>query len=120
KALGSKAEVVRVSACKALGDIGPDAKEATPDLILLLADPDVFRQAVLSLGKIGKPAVPALIKALDSPDDEVRRGAAMTLGHIGPQAEDAVPRLTDVSAKDLSPQVKAAASLALKRIQKGK
>jgi hypothetical protein len=46
-----------------------------------------------SLGRIGAPAVPELIRRLDSPDPELRRRAAAVLGRIGPDAALAVPQL---------------------------
>ena len=71
----------RASAARALGEIGPGAKEAVPALIKALDDQDgnVRRTAVDSLGAIGpdaKEAVPALISALLDPDPEVRARSA--------------------------------------------
>jgi len=45
------------------------------------------------LGQIAKPAVPALIEFLSDPDNDVRETAIIALGHIGPDAADAVSEL---------------------------
>ena len=61
----------RRNAAKALGEIGPGAKEV----------------------------VPALIAALKDKDKEVRTSAAFALGQIGPAAKEAVPAL-EAAARD--------------------
>lgn len=45
------------------------------------------------LGSIGKPAIPELIALLRNDDPGVRCTAARCLGHIGPDAEVAIPTL---------------------------
>lgn len=82
-----------------------------------------------SVGPYAKPAVPSLIKALDTfpggtpPLDgpqryyaDARWAAAETLGAIGSDAKDAIPALQK-SLKDPSEDVRAAAAAALKQIQ---
>ncbi len=49
--------------------------------------------AVGSLGAKAKPAVPALIRNLESEDAPVRFSSAIALGEIGPDAAEAVPAL---------------------------
>lgn len=66
---------------------------------------------------IGVGAVPALVKGLDAADDEARRAAAMTLGHIGPPAKDALPRLETVAEEDGSRRVREVAEIAVRRIK---
>ena len=52
-------------------------------------DPQVGKDAVLALGQIGTPAVPALIEALS--DENLRLYAVRALGQIGtPEAQKAV------------------------------
>jgi HEAT repeat protein len=46
-----------------------------------------------SLGRIGGPAVPALLEVLNGPDRDMRVCAASVLGKIGPAARAAVPAL---------------------------
>ena len=71
-----------------LGEVGPAAKSAVPDIIPLLGDegPVIRRQAAMTLGEIGpaaKNAVPALIKSLDDKEAAARFAAAYALGKIG-------------------------------------
>ena len=69
-------------------------------------------EAVAHLGVI---AVPALAEALKSKDKDIRRGACMALGAIGPQAAPALPelkRLLDEPGYDISLE----AERAIKRI----
>ncbi len=48
----------------------------------------------LGLGPFGKSAVPALVDALGTSDEDVRRCAIHALGDIGPEAATALPALT--------------------------
>lgn len=89
---------MRQTAVFALGRIGP---AAVPALIQTLRNPDpnLRRQAVDTLSRIGPEAaaaVPDLIHALSDPDPLVRRTAARALGQIGPAAADSVPALIRV------------------------
>jgi len=89
----------RRDAAWTIGNNGPAAAAAVPELIKLLSDSDsdVRRSVVEALGKIGEPAVPALIVALNDIDLNVGQNAADTLGKIG---EPAVPALIE-SLKDI-------------------
>ena len=82
---------VRACVAYGLGEIG--AEEAIPGLVHLLADdsPLVCRVAADSLARIGAPAVPALIDALQSEMVLTRAGAARALSFIQPQ--EAIPAL---------------------------
>ena len=76
-------------ACLALGEIGPDAKAAVPQLANLESreEPEVRLQALVALGQIGhaaKPAVPQVVKTLTGDKSAgVRYAAAFALGQIG-------------------------------------
>jgi len=80
---------VRIAACTALGQIGDPS--AVPALIASLDDRDISEAVTNALVQIGKPAVLALIEALTSPSNRVRRAACTALGEIGDP--DAVPAL---------------------------
>jgi HEAT repeat protein len=93
-------------AARAIGQIGPPAREAVPLLVEAIGatSVDVRRPAIDALGRIGpdaRDAVPAIIKEVDLPKDHVnyaplayfRRLAARALGRIGPDAAEAVPVL---------------------------
>jgi HEAT repeat protein len=94
---------VRLEAAKALGQIGPTAREAVPSLAEALKDSEVAlrRESALALGLIGcgaGAAVSALAGALRDEDAVVRRRAAVALGEIGPIAKGAVLRLVKALA----------------------
>ena len=95
-------EEVISEAAKALGKIGPEAKDAVPALINVLNYEygNVKQYAAEALGNIGsevKGTIPALIKVLKNEyeDSDVRKSAARALGKIGPTAKDAVPVLVE-------------------------
>lgn len=101
-------------------DEPPAAPESVlPTLVSLLDDqnPEIRRTAALSLGKFAAPeTVPDLVLALDDPDSTVRRYGVWALGNMGEasldQAGDAVVEMLE----DPSPDVKAAAALALGKL----
>lgn len=82
---------VRACAAHGLGELG--VAEAVDGLVRRLADssPFVCRVAADSLARIGAPAVPALIAALQEGQTLTRIGAARALSLIQPQ--DAIPAL---------------------------
>jgi len=110
----------RAAAARILGELGPKAKDAVPDLQAALADPDkeVRRSAARSLGDIGpasKSAVPTLGKALKDADPQVRQSAAYALGRIG---DPAARPFLEAAKKDTNESVKRAAKEALKTLKK--
>ncbi|GMQ80133.1 MAG: hypothetical protein BMS9Abin04_077 [Planctomycetia bacterium] len=72
-----------------LGQMGPEAKEAVPQLISVLRrpEPEVRKEALVTLGQIGPAAaaaVPEIARILEQDEVEaVRFGAAFALGRIG-------------------------------------
>jgi HEAT repeat protein len=104
---------VRRSAVRAWLRIGPDPQVATTLLAKVLkdADPAVRTGALEILAVIGKPAVPALIKALKQ--EQVAYWACLALAEIGPPAASAAPCLADVLKTDARPEVRREAVLAL-------
>jgi HEAT repeat protein len=74
---------MRYWAAESLGNFGPPAREAVPDLIEALKDPEpmVRMGAAYALGEIGPTpeAVATLKQALKDPDQKVREGAAYAL-----------------------------------------
>lgn len=79
---------VRVFAARALGEIGPAAKAAIPELTASLNDPDpiVRKEAASALGKFGREAMPAMaaIHRVQKIDDnpQVRVAAEQALVQI--------------------------------------
>lgn len=89
-----KNAALREQAAVILGDMGPKAARAVPDLIQSLSMKN--GQAAIALAKIGEPAVPAVGKALDEAlrtKAETRVPLASALRSIGPGAADAAPVL---------------------------
>ena len=79
----------------AIAYVGPEAAAALPEMEKVLSDPDekVRNNTIQALGMMKAPAVPVLIKALNSKYIDVIEQAAEELGNIGPEAKDAVPEL---------------------------
>ena len=75
-------------------------------------DPDVRWMAVWALAKVGGPAVPAMLQALQGPEKIVRQSAANALGWIADPA--GVPALLAVR-KDPDADLRRAAAEALTR-----
>src|SRR5438128_1594838 len=71
--------------------------------------------ALAELGPGAKDAVPALMKALEDPEEDVRRRIPYALGKIGPAAKTAVPALI-ARLKDESGEVRYWSALALGQI----
>jgi HEAT repeat protein len=91
---------VTVAAVHALGRIGPEANSTVPRLAARLhpgTNPSIVRSsAATALGRISRcpeRAVPALIQALEDPDENVRQSAMRALAAFGPHAKTAVPAL---------------------------
>jgi HEAT repeat protein len=86
---------------------------------LLDPAPGVQTNTVLALSSGGAEAVPVLIDLLHGDrgtgETEVRLEAALALGHMGPEAEPAVPALTEALG-DPSADLRLAAAEALARV----
>ena len=99
KALDDDEEQVFFWSVTALANLGPDANEATPELIKRLRRSDrryrdqVRLRVVTALTRIGPAAVPQLIDALGNESESIRSGAARVLGNMGSAAHEASPRL---------------------------
>jgi HEAT repeat protein len=107
----------RVQAAMGLADFGPLAEPAVPDLVAALGstDEDLRLNAAIALGKVGKAAVPALRKLLDSSDKDARFYAIWALGWVGPDARECTPALIAAMA-DKDPAIRRKAAYALGRI----
>ena len=91
----------------ALGEMGPDARAAVPELVSVLRLSPwrgfaIRWHVVDTLGKIGpdaKPAILELAKILRNREEELglRESAAEALGDIGCDTPDAVNALSDVA-----------------------
>lgn len=75
------------------------------------------KAAAVALASVGKSAVPALTKALDHADSEVRGAAVFALGLIGKDASEAKARLQTIAEKDENSNVRDAAAFALDALE---
>ncbi len=123
KALAGGDPHIRAAAARALGWIGPDAKEAAPALIETLGkNPAVPVRVAAAAALVGiAPESAAAHKALAGAlaDDHygVRIGAAEALGQCGPAAATTITAL-EKAFEDKRVEVRRAAALALGRIGK--
>jgi hypothetical protein len=90
------ADLRRVSAVVCVGDFGPAARDAVPDLIKALKgyDPVVYNPAISALGKIHSDpdtVIPLLITCLDN--SGLSNEAAFALAGYGGLANAAVPKI---------------------------
>jgi HEAT repeat protein len=114
--------LVRELAVESLGEIGPKASAAVPDLIPLLAhDPSVkvrvrAADVLARLEPSGKAIVEPLTGALGDVRPSVRQMAAQSLGTIGPAARSALPVLIDRLNTDTDDDVRSVAAEALGKV----
>ena len=117
-------------AAQALGQMGPEAKDAIPLLVRALQSPslEVRAFAVDALGRIAsepQTVVPAILAEVDLPKEHInyaplapfRRLAARALGRFGPKAAAAVPVL-EKALQNEDPLYRVQAALALWKIAK--
>ena len=101
--LNDPSEVVRGSACMALGELGPVAEKAVPQLAARLEDTDVRVQGFATTALVtieGSEAIravrqrmPALVRQLGSVSPSERGSAAFLLGTMRQEAAEAVDEL---------------------------
>ena len=115
KQLQAKDSETRTAAVAAIAKL--DAKVAVPALVRLLAmpDEDVRVHTALALGEIGAAAVPALKEALADPHEVVRFYAVWALGLAGPAAQAATPALLR-ALHDEDEEVRCKAAFAVGRV----
>lgn len=121
KALTNSTPQIRSIAANYLGLSQCYPEIVVPALIRALKDPDpeVRRMAASSFGGIYKKesatVVPALIETLDDPDSGVRKWTVRRLGHHGPSAKAAIPKLIKL-LKDAPSDLEKEINTALKAI----
>ena len=103
-----------------LSRLGPEARDAVPELIPLLksSTPLTRQNAALALAAVGLDAgaaIPALTEALKDPEWAIRRQAAIALGAIGPSAKPALATLKRLES-DAQKPVREAAKQAREKI----
>jgi HEAT repeat protein len=84
RALHNRDPAVQYQAVEALGELAnPVATDALMGALVGDQYSGIRWKAAEALARIGPPAVPKLIMALENPDEDVRWKAAITLGEIG-------------------------------------
>jgi HEAT repeat protein len=78
---------------------------------------DLARQ-VRKLGARSKPLIAELILMLGSKNLYIRECSAVALGEIGPDANEALPKLKELAAGDDNPQIRKYAAEAAKKIER--
>ncbi|MBU0609344.1 MAG: HEAT repeat domain-containing protein [Armatimonadetes bacterium] len=120
-ALADKHMVVRWTAARVLGLIGPKAKDAVPALAAALPTSEWYAQveiawALAQMGPAARDAVPALLATLSKTRNVwVQRAVVAALGEIGPEAREALPALRAAS-QDPNGFVRVAAAAALYQV----
>jgi HEAT repeat protein len=106
---------VRSHSVDSIGDFGPEAESAIPDLANLLKDKALARHAVAALMHVGPAALPTFEQALSSPDMQMRTVAMSALASMGDKARGQAPKIVPM-LKDKDPAVRIAAAEVLWRI----
>ncbi len=93
------------------------AQESVPEIIKVLDNPAASADDKMAasrrlrgLGTAAAPAVPALIRMLDSPNERIRDSAVSTLGRLGAVAKPALAAMRRMAASDPSPQLRSVAT----------
>ncbi|MDD4888784.1 MAG: HEAT repeat domain-containing protein, partial [Phycisphaerae bacterium] len=89
---------IRLSAVRALAEIGPPATPAARKLANLLKDKDRWVRhcsawALVQIGPADKTLIPALLDAISDADKDTRSYAIIALAKMGPEARSAAPAL---------------------------
>jgi HEAT repeat protein len=104
------------AAARALGAIGPAAKQAVLSLLRSLADTNSHARAEAGLALLlihAEPqlVVPALMNCLSDPHSDMRALSVQALGAFGADAQPAVPALIEIYEKNTADSLEAATSL---------
>ena len=118
QALNGEDSAQRAGAAKALGGMGPAAKEAIPALVSNLShsDNDVQRETVDALALIGPETKPLVIQSLAGKEPRERSAAALTLAGMGRFAEDAAPAMFEQLGKETDSTVRISLLTSLSKV----
>ena len=113
----ASASQVRATAAWVLRRMGPEAGEATPELLRALDDREtsVARLAEYALGAIGEPALPGLCEAVESRGRARRLAALRLIRQLGSSAVSARPVVVR-ALQDSDLEIRLAAAEALWRM----
>jgi HEAT repeat protein len=118
ESLNAEDSGMRAGAAKALGGMGPVAKEAIPSLVSNLkhGDNDVQREVVEALALIGADAKPAVVQALSAKEARERMASAMTLAGMGRAARDTARAMFEQLGKESDLAVRVSLLAALPKV----
>jgi HEAT repeat protein len=120
QALDDPDPAVQEPVIEALGHIGVLARAAIPKLVKARKNPKLHDAANQALIQVAKADVGPLIKALKNADGiQERLELIDLLGKIGPDAEEAIPALSDLATNANLRSTREAAAKALEQIRKG-
>lgn len=104
----------RLRCARAVGRLGPSARETVPVLMAVVHDPDasVREAAAQAIGLMGAEFLPQLVQLLHHNDKYVRRHAVWALGKFGPKARPALPDLCE-ALRDTDPRTATGAAQSL-------
>jgi HEAT repeat protein len=121
QALDDPDPTVQEPVIEALGHIGVLARAAIPKLVKVRKNPKLHDAANQALIQVAKADVGPLIKALKNAEGiQDRLELIDLLGKIGPDAEEAIPALTDLASNANLRSTREAAAKALEQIRKGR
>jgi HEAT repeat protein len=89
----SDAESERYKAALAITILGPQARDAVPELAKMLNNPELSSDAGAALAGIGRDGVPALISGLTNQNGKVREAVLVSFPPLGTNAESALPAI---------------------------
>jgi HEAT repeat protein len=118
--LGDPSEQVRRAVASALGEMNPFPNTVLPYMVKRLVDPDERVRQLLqpALSDMGGLGMGALVRHIETKDDDLRLAIVNTLGAMGPNAKNALLRLQKIANEDANPEIKEAAQSAMKKISK--
>jgi HEAT repeat protein len=106
----------------AMGEMGADARTAVPALIAAVRRRRPFWKAMEALGKIGRPAgpaIPVLVDLLDDPSSYERQRAVNALGNIGVATPECLAAILRLLKSDRENRVRRECVVALGKIGPG-
>lgn len=116
RCLGDPEREIQREALRALGNLGPRASSALPELVELLSQDSLKNDLVQTFRKIGPQALSALLGALKENNPYLRKEALWAIGRVGSGNFPGFSRLFD-SLRDPHRDVRRQAIMALERLK---
>jgi HEAT repeat protein len=111
---------VRRALASSLGEMNPFPNTVLPYMVRLLVDPDqTVRQLIqTAFGDMEGLGIGALMRHIETKDDNLRLAIVNALGAMGPDAGSALSRLKKMANDDPDQRVKEAAQRAVRNIER--